>query len=249
MRVLITAGARGIGRTVAEAFVASGARVHVCDLDETALADLEGVTTSVADVSTPEAVDHLFEDALQELSGLDVLVNNVGIAGPTARVEAIEPDAWARTIDVNVNSAFYCSRLAIPLLKEAGGGSIVNMSSTAGLFGFPMRSPYAASKWALIGLTKTMAMELGAFGIRVNAICPGGVTGGRMDRVISEQAKTLGASEEDVRESFVKQVSMRTFVDADDIASMILFLCSDAGAKISGQALAIDGHTEGLSQN
>lgn len=248
-RVLVTAAASGIGRSVAEAFVEAGDRVHVCDLDEAELEKLEGVGTTVADVADPDAVDRLFTEAAETLGGLDVLVNNAGISGPTAPVEAIEPGDWRRTIDINLNGQFYCVRRAVPLLKAAGGGSIVNISSTAGLFGYPLRSPYAASKWGVIGLTKTLAMELGTFGIRVNAICPGSVAGERIERIIRDEAASRGVSPDDVRTSFLKQVSMRTFVDAADIVGMILFLCSDQGAKISGQALAIDGHTESLTHD
>jgi NAD(P)-dependent dehydrogenase (short-subunit alcohol dehydrogenase family) len=147
---------------------------------------------------------------------------------------------------VNINGQFYCARRAVPLLKAAGGGSIVNLSSSAGLFGYPMRSPYAASKWAVIGFTRTLAMELGEFGIRVNAICPGSVEGERTDRVIAAEAKSKGVSPEEVRKGYVRTVSMRTFVTAQDIANMILFICSEAGSKISGQALSVDGHTETL---
>ena len=250
-RVLITAAASGIGRSIAEAFVEAGDRVHVADTDEdklVSLAKLRGVGTTVADVADPDAVDQLFAETAETLGGLDVLVINAGIAGPTAPVEAIEPEDWRRTIDVNLNGQFYCARRAVPLLKAADGGSIVNISSTAGLFGFPLRSAYAASKWAIIGLTKTLAMELGIFGIRVNAICPGSVAGERIEHVIRDEASSRGVSPEFVRASFLKHVSMRTFVDAADIAGMILFLCSDQGAKISGQALAIDGHTESLTQ-
>jgi NAD(P)-dependent dehydrogenase (short-subunit alcohol dehydrogenase family) len=147
---------------------------------------------------------------------------------------------------VNINGQFYCARRAVPLLKAAGGGSIINMSSSAGLLGYPMRSPYAASKWAVIGLTKTMAMELGKYGIRVNAVCPNAVEGPRMDAVIAAEAKAKGISKKAVYEGLVQGTSMRTFVSTDDVAGMILFLCSDAGSKISGQALSLDGFTETL---
>ena len=248
-RVLVTAAASGIGRNVAEAFVEAGDCVHVCDIDEAELEKLEGVGTTVADVAGPDDVDRLFTEAAETLGGLDVLVNNAGISGPTAPVEAIEPGDWRRTIDINLNGQFYCVRRAVPLLKAAGGGSIVNISSTAGLFGYPLRSPYAASKWGVVGLTKTLAMELGTFGIRVNAICPGSVAGERIERVIRDEAVSRSVSPDDVRTSFQRQVSMRTFVDAADITGMILFLCSNQGARISGQALAIDGHTESLAQD
>ena len=250
-RVLITAAGAGIGRAIATAFHRAGARVHICDLDRDALDDAAtaspGIGTTLADVASPGDVDRLFEEALEGLGGLDVLVNNAGVAGPTAALEDIDPADWRRTIAVNLDSQFYCLRRAIPALKAAGGGSVVNLSSTAGLYGYPWRAPYVAAKWAVIGLTKTMAMELGPHGIRVNAICPGCVDGPRMDRVIAAQAAAIGAADQEVRETYTRQTSLRTFVDAEDIANMVLFLCGPAGARISGQALAVDGHTESLS--
>jgi len=250
-RALVTAGAAGIGRAIVESFVAAGARVHICDIDdaqlEAARTALPGLGTTLADVADAAAVDRLFDDVAGTMGGLDILVNNAGIAGPTAPAEEITPEDWRRTIAVDLDGAFHCARRAIPLLKQAGGGAIVNIASTAGLFGFPNRSPYAAAKWGIIGLTRTLAMELGPFRIRVNAICPGSVDGPRMDRVIAADAAARGLDPAEVRKAYVSQVSLRTFVDAVDIANMALFVCSDAGAKISGQALAVDGHTETLT--
>lgn len=250
LRVLITAAASGIGRAVAGAFLENGTRVHICDINDEQLDActelLPGAGISKADVSDPAQVDRLFEEAVSYLDGLDVLVNNAGIAGPTAPIEDVSPEEWNRTMAININGQFYCARRAVPLLKKAGGGSIVNMSSSAGLLGYPMRSPYAASKWAVIGLTKTMAMELGEFGIRVNAVCPNAVEGPRMDAVIAAEAKAKGISEKKVYEGLVQGTAMRTFVSTDDVANMILFLCSEAGSKISGQSLSVDGFTETL---
>ncbi len=146
-----------------------------------------------------------------------------------------------------MNGQFYCLKRAIPLLRAAGGGSIVNLSSTAGIMGCPNRAPYAASKWAVVGLTKSLAIELGKDHIRVNAICPGSVSGDRIDRVIAAEAGMRGVAPEDVRGEFERSMSLRTFVDPEDIAAMALFVCSDAGAKVSGQALAVDGNTETLA--
>jgi len=174
------------------------------------------------------------------------LINNAGIAGPTGKIESIAIDDWIRTIDVDLNAQFFCARLAIPLLKRADGGSIVNMSSSAGLMGYPMRSPYAVAKWGVIGLTKTMAMELGQFDIRVNAICPGSVEGDRMDRVVEAEASARGVSAQVVRAGYVKYTSMKCFVEAADVVALVMFICSDAGSRISGQALSVDGHTETL---
>lgn len=250
-RVLITAGGAGIGRAIAGAFCKAGARVHVCDIDAEALADAEEqwpeLGTTLADVADAEQVDRLFDDALGRLGGLDFMINNAGIAGPTAAVEDCDLEGWRRTLAVNLDGTFYCARRAIPALKAAGGGAIVNMSSSAGLFGYALRSPYVAAKWAIIGFTKTLAMELGPHGIRANAICPGPVTGPRMDRVIAAQAKARGVAEQQIRDNYTRNISLRTFIDAEDIANAAIFLCSPAGAKISGQAFPVDGHTESLS--
>jgi NAD(P)-dependent dehydrogenase (short-subunit alcohol dehydrogenase family) len=250
-RVLITAGGAGIGRAIAGAFCQAGARVHVCDIDAEALADARvewpDLGTTLTDVADPGQVDRLFDDALGRLGGLDFMINNAGIAGPTAAVEDCDIEGWRRTLAVNLDATFYCARRAIPALKAAGGGAIINMSSSAGLFGYALRSPYVAAKWAIIGFTKTLAMELGPHGIRANAICPGPVTGPRMDRVIAAQSKARGVPEQEIRDSYTRNVSLRTFIAPEDIANAAIYLCSPAGARISGQAFPVDGHTESLS--
>lgn len=249
-RVIVTAGAAGIGRAIAEAFADAGAQVHVCDVDlarlDTLIRARPEIGTSVADVSEPNQVAGLFDEALERLGGLDVLVNNAGIAGPTAPVEEVTPEEWRRTMAVNIDGQFHCVRLAVPALRAAGGGAIVNLASTAGLMGYPLRAPYAASKWAVVGLTKTLAMELGKDGIRVNAICPGPVSGPRMERIAAAEAEAKGVSSEEVRMGYVKQVSMQRFIDANEIAQTVLFLCGPSGRSISGQSLGVDGHTETL---
>ena len=248
-RVLVTAGGSGIGLVIAQAFAAAGERVHVCDIDRSRLEAVSAsseIGTTAVDVSDPDQVAALFDEVQSELGGLDVLVNNAGTAGPTGPFESLSFDDWHSTLAVNLDSQFLCTRLAVLMLKTACGGSIVNISSTAGLHGYPLRAPYAVAKWGVIGLTKTLAMELGPYGIRVNAICPGSVGGDRMDRVVAAEATTRGVSEKQGREGFLRQTSMRMFVRAEDVAAMVLFLCSDAGAAISGQAIAVDGHTEGL---
>ena len=248
---LITAGAAGIGRVMAEAFNSQGCRVHVCDSDPAAIDSLlqaiPEVSATQADISNVTQVEQVFDDLTNKYGRLDVLVNNAGIAGPTAQVEDIDPAEWDQTIAVNLNGQFYCARRAVPMLKTAGGGSIINMSSNAAFFGCPLRAPYAASKWALIGFTKTLAMELGPFGIRVNAICPSSVEGERIDAVIEKDAKRRGKTAEEIRDMYLRQSSLRCFVSAEDVANLALFLASDKSARISGQALGLDGHTESLA--
>jgi NAD(P)-dependent dehydrogenase (short-subunit alcohol dehydrogenase family) len=241
LRVLVTAGAAGIGRVIAQTLVDNGARVHVCDVDERALASLpEKITRSRADVAKLTDVNRLFEDVERHLGGLDVLVNNAGIAGPTAKVEDIKPEDWDRCIAIDLNGMFYCTRKAMPLIKASGGGSIINLSSAAGLHGFPQRSPYCAAKWGVVGFTKSLSVEAGPDKVRVNCICPGIVEGERIDRVVDAKAKSLGVSREAFLEKFLETTSMRSTVSAQDIANMALFLASNEGRHITGQALAVD---------
>ncbi len=250
LRVLVTAGGGGIGRVITQTFLAAGARVHICDVSPELLAqaaaEMPGVSASVCDVSDRAQVEALFKDVRRELGGLDVLVNNAGIAGPTAKVEDIDPDDWDRCIAVDLNGMFYCTRLAMPLIKAAGGGSIINLSSAAGRLGFPFRTPYAAAKWAVVGYTQSLAMEAGPDGVRVNCIQPGVVEGERQDRVIEAKAKARGVSFEEQRARSLSAVSLRRMVSAQDIANMALFLTSSAGQNISGQALSVCGNVETL---
>jgi NAD(P)-dependent dehydrogenase (short-subunit alcohol dehydrogenase family) len=199
-----------------------------------------------ADVALEADVDRLFALAEQQLGGLDILINNAGIAGPTAPIEAIEPDDWRRCLEVNIIGQYLCARRAVPMLKAAGGGAIVNLSSAAGRFGFALRTPYCASKWAVIGLTKALAIELGADQIRVNAICPGAVEGERIDRVIAAKAQAKGVSFEAMYREYTQSASMRRMIGPQDIANMILYLCSEAGRLVSGQAIGVDGNIEYL---
>jgi NAD(P)-dependent dehydrogenase (short-subunit alcohol dehydrogenase family) len=174
------------------------------------------------------------------------LVNNAGVSGPNALVEDLSLEDWRQCLAVNLDGTFLCAREAAPLLRTQGFGSIVNLSSTAGLYGFPRRAPYAAAKWAIRGFTRTLAQELGPHGVRVNCICPGSVEGERIDRVIAAEARKTGQTEDQVRQQFQQAASLRSFVSAQDIANMILFVTSEQGARISGQDLVIDGHTETL---
>jgi len=252
--VAITAGASGIGWVVAEAFLAQGAVVYICDVDAAALKEAGSASEKggalhcvQADVSRYEDVQRFFAQIQGEQGRLDVLVNNAGVSGPTAPTEATDPAEWDRTIAVNLNGQFYCAREAIPLLKAAGGGAIVNMSSNVAFSGLPLRAPYTASKWGVIGLTKTLAMELGVHNIRVNALCPGSVSGERIDGVIERDAAERGMTPEQIRDVYLRQSSMRRFASPEDVANTILFLTSDAGGVISGQAIGVDGHTETLA--
>ncbi len=249
--VLISGGASGIGRRTAERFLAQGDNVHICDVSPELvndfLANNPGATGSVADIGDRGDVDRVYAEFGTQYERLDVLVNNAGVAGPSAPVDRHDEDAWDDCIRVNLSGTFYMTRRAVPLLRKSKGGSIVNISSTAALHGYPMRSAYAASKWGMMGLMKTWAMELGPEGIRVNAVCPTSVEGARIDAVIARDAEQRGLPVEKVREVYLRQTSMRTFVSPDDVADTILFLASDAARKISGQSISVDGHTEGLS--
>jgi len=249
LRVMISAGASGIGRATAEGFARAGARVHICDVDAVALAACleanadSGLAGTVADVADAASVDRWFEAAQAHLGGLDVMVNNAGIAGPTGPLEELDPEAWRATLDVNVTGMFLVSRRAIPLLKQAaaarGEAVMVNLSSLAGKLGFAYRTPYSASKWAVVGLTKSLSRELGPFGIRVNAIQPGPVEGPRIDRVIAAKAAATGQSEGAVRAALTGHASLGRFVSAQDIADAILFLATPQARNISGQAIPV----------
>lgn len=246
LRVAITAGAAGIGRVMADSFAARGARVFLCDIDAEALAACPHPSMR-ADMGEAAQCEAFVEAAAAELGGLDVLVNNAGIAGPTARVEEVTPEALEATLRIDLAAMFHCARRAVPHLRAAGGGSIVNISSAAGRFGFPLRSPYAAAKWGVVGFTKSLAMELGPDRIRVNAILPGLVAGDRIRRVIEAKAQARGVSFREQEAEALRDVSLRCYVTPHDIANMALYLCSPFGATISGQALAVDGDLQRLS--
>ncbi|WP_376096580.1 SDR family oxidoreductase [Roseomonas sp. CCTCC AB2023176] len=245
LRVAISAGAGGIGLVMADCFAGRGARVFVCDLDAAALAACPHPSVR-ADMGDAVQAEGFVDAAVAALGGLDVLVNNAGIAGPTARVEDVTPEDLDRVLRVDVASMFHCTRRALPALRAAGGGSIVNLSSVAGRFGFALRSPYSSAKWGVVGFTKSLAIELGPEGIRVNAILPGAVAGERVRQVIAAKAEANGLSFEE-QESRILANSLRTYVTPHDVANMALYLCSPFGATISGQALAIDGDQQYLA--
>lgn len=248
LRVLVTAGAAGIGRAIVEAFLQEGARVFTCDVDAAALDTLPpNVGRIAADVANRAQVAALFDAAMADLGGLDVLVNNAGIAGPTGTVETINPEDWDRCVEVCLTGQFNCVRLAVPHLRASTNASIVNLSSVAGQYGFAMRAPYAAAKWGVIGFTKSLAIELGDAGIRVNAILPGLVAGDRQRRVLEAKAQQRGVSFAEMEKTAFSFTSIKDYVTAEQLADQILLLASPRGRTISGQAIAIDGDTRMLS--
>jgi NAD(P)-dependent dehydrogenase (short-subunit alcohol dehydrogenase family) len=250
-RVVVTAGAAGIGQAIAEKFLADGDQVAICDVDENAvekfsLANPQAIAV-VADVTSESEMGSFLEKLENEWGDVDVVCANAGTGGPAGNIEDLDYKEWQRCIATNVHGSFLTCRWAARLMRARGEGLIVLTSSTAGILGYPLRSPYATAKWAVVGMTKTLAMELGPVGVRVNAICPGAVEGPRMDRVIANESNARGISEEEVRASYVTGVSMKTWVTAEDLANTVHFLASPAGSKISGQIIAVDGHTETLA--
>jgi NAD(P)-dependent dehydrogenase (short-subunit alcohol dehydrogenase family) len=250
-RVLVTAAASGIGREIARAFLAGGDSVFVCDFDARGLEalnkELPGVVTGLCDISKRADIERMVVEAVAALGGLDVLVNNAGISGPTAPVEAINPDDWEKVMQVDLTGTFNVTRLCIPYLKESNAGAIINMSSVAGRFGYPNRSPYATAKWGIIGFTKTLSLELGEYGIRANAILPGAVDGTRIQRVLADRAKANGTSLEEETKNAMSVQSLKYFVDPRDIAALAVFLASDAAKSISGQMVPIDNDMQKTS--
>ncbi|HUC18657.1 MAG TPA: SDR family oxidoreductase [Acetobacteraceae bacterium] len=248
-RVVVTAGAAGIGRAIVEALAGAGARVYICDVDAETLAACArslGVGTTLADVSDEAQVDRLFDEAASTLGGLDVLVNNAGIAGPTGAVEEIDPAEWRRCIDIDLTGQFLCARRAVPLLKQNASGAIINMSSAAGRHGYAYRTPYSAAKWGVIGFTQSLAKELGPSGIAVNAILPGIVKGPRIEGVIRARAAQLGLTYAEMETQYLEKVSLRRMVTAEDVAQMVLFLASPLGRNVSGQSIGVCGNVETL---
>ena len=249
-RALITGAGSGIGKVMAQHFEKAGARIWICDADtnnlEQSLKENPDWNGTPCDVSEENQVDQLFKEMSDSFGGLEILVNNAGIAGPTAPVEEIDPGEWRRSVGVNLNGAFYCTRLATPLLKNAPKASIINISSVAGRLGFARRLPYASTKWAMIGFTESLAKELGPSGIRVNALLPGIVEGPRIEGVFQARAKSEGVPYEEVRDRVLNNVSMKRMVSAGDVAEMAVFLCSEAGKNISGQSISVCGNVENL---
>lgn len=250
LRVIVTAGASGIGAAIARAFVEAQAKVLVCDIDERALADFARahphVATVCTDVSDEVRVDALFDAVPNLLGGLDVLVNNAGIAGPTGPIDELSVEEISRTLDVDLLSQFLMVRRAAPLLRASHAGAIINVSSVAGRLGYALRTPYSAAKWGIVGLTQSLAKEMGPDGIRVNAILPGIVRGPRMEKVIRDRAEASRVSYTQMEAQYLANISLRRLVDPEDIASTALFLASPGGASISGQAISVCGNVENI---
>jgi NAD(P)-dependent dehydrogenase (short-subunit alcohol dehydrogenase family) len=246
--VVVTAGAAGIGLAIAKAFAANGDRVHICDINQGSLAQVTdanpAITSTVCDISQQAAVEQFIEAAVEALGGIDVLVNNAGISGPTVSIEEMDPGQWEAVLAVNLTGTFNVTRLAIPHLKNSQAGVIINMASVGGRFGYPNRSPYATTKRGVIALTETLALELGGDGIRANAIAPGAVAGDRIQRVLQGRAEASGRGLEDVTADALSIQALKYFVDPDDIAALALFLCSEQAKSISGQTIAIDGFSK-----
>jgi NAD(P)-dependent dehydrogenase (short-subunit alcohol dehydrogenase family) len=246
--VMITAAATGIGRAIAKAFHEEGAAVHICDVNEDALEifreDFPDIAATHVNVRNEGEVDAWFDEALDDLGGLDVMVNNAGIKGPTAPVDDIELADWKECIEVCLDAQFLCARRAAPVMKAQKSGLIINISSNAGQFGFGNRTPYAAAKWGVIGLTKSLAIELGPYNVRCNAICPGAVRGDRINKVIEGEANLRGVGTQIVAAELVSQQSLTRFTEPEEIANLCLFLASPAAFMINGQDIAIDGHIE-----
>jgi len=248
-KIIISAGASGIGWATAKVCLSKGATIYLCDIDNKSLNKIKKnpqynkrLFTYKCDASDEDEVANFFNQINKKTKKIDALINNVGIAGPTGTIEKLTSDDWEQTLKINVISHFYFTKLAIPMLKKNRGGSIINLSSGAGIMGFPLRSPYAASKWAIIGVTKTLAMELGKFKIRVNAICPGTIKGDRMVRVIRDKSKFLKVSKKSIEKDFISMASMNCWIYEEDIGKMCSFLISSDGERISGQAIPVDGN-------
>ena len=249
-RIIVTAGASGIGLKIVERFLAEGASIYICDIDRDALEAVKEkhplLKIGVCDVADRHSVASMFNEAVTSLGGLDCLVNNAGIAGPTGAFHEIDPKDWDRCIEVCLTGQFNCARLAVEHLKQSNNASIINLSSAAGRFGFPNRAPYSAAKWGVVGFTKTLSMELGDFGIRCNAILPGPVDGPRIQAVIREKANAKGQTSEDFTKTWLSLASIKELIDPSQLADLVAFVASPLGRTISGQALNVDGDLQGL---
>ena len=253
-KIVISAAADGIGWAITKTCLNNGAKVFLCDNNKKLLKKVylhplfkKRLFASFVDASNEKEVINFFQEIKKQFIKIDILINNIGIAGPTGEIEKLNSKEWEKTIQINLNSYFYFLKQSVPLIKKSNRGSIINISSTAGIFGFPLRSPYAASKWAIIGLTKTIAMELGKYNIRVNAVCPGSVSGPRMDKVIDAMARSTKINKKFIRKNLESMTSIKGFVSKSDIANMRIFLMGKESKNITGQVFPVDGNTERMS--
>lgn len=250
-KVFISAGGSGIGRCIAEAFLKQGDDVFVCDINQQSLQqfkqDYPQLQIAYCDLGQMNAIQPMFETAMQALGGLDILVNNTGISGPTVAADELSFEDWTQVLNLNLNSTFMMTKLAIPYLKQSNSGVIINLSSIAGRMGYPFRLAYSTSKWGIIGFTKTLSMELGAFDIRINAVLPGAVDGERVQRVLQARADAMNISLEEVTQNALANQSLKQFVNPKHIADLCVFLASDSASSISGQILPIDGDKQRLT--
>lgn len=243
-RVLITAGASGIGLCMAQTFAGAGDRVWVTDIDDSALASLpDGIRGTRVDAADAGEMDRLFEELVAEWGGLDVAVANAGIKGPTTPIEEMDPGEWRECLTVCLDGAMLLARGAARLMKPAGSGTMIFISSTAGLYPCRFRAPYVAAKFGVIGLMQTVQAELGPHGIRANAICPGSVEGPRIDRVIAAEAAAKGLTEDAVRQAYASGTALRQLTRAQDVADTAFHLASSKARMIAGQAISVDGMT------
>ena len=250
-KVFISAGGSGIGRCIAEAFLKQGDDVFVCDINQQSLQqfkqDYPQLQIAYCDLGQMNAIQPMFETAMQALGGLDILVNNTGISGPTVAADELSFEDWTQVLNLNLNSTFMMTKLAIPYLKQSDSGVIINLSSIAGRMGYPFRLAYSTSKWGIIGFTKTLSMELGAFDIRVNAVLPGAVDGERVQRVLQARADAMNISLGEVTQNALANQSLKQFVNPKHIADLCVFLASDSASSISWQILPIDGDKQRLT--
>lgn len=228
-----------------------GDDVFVCDINQQSLQqfkqDYPQLQIAYCDLGQMNAIQPMFETAMQALGGLDILVNNTGISGPTVAADELSFEDWTQVLNLNLNSTFMMTKLAIPYLKQSNSGVIINLSSIAGRMGYPFRLAYSTSKWGIIGFTKTLSMELGAFDIRVNAVLPGAVDGERVQRVLQARADAMNISLEEVTQNALANQSLKQFVNPKHIADLCVFLASDSASSISGQILPIDGDKQRLT--
>lgn len=245
-RIIISAAADGIGKVIAEAYLKIGAKVAICDINEDKINAFKkshpGALAEVCDVGNDDDLSAWLDRSLEFLGGCDTLVNNAGIAGPTAPIEKVSPDEVRAVLNIGLVAQFHCIAKVLPGMKAQKSGLIVNMSSVGGLHAFPNRTPYSAAKRGVLGLTESLAAEVGPDNIRVNSICPGAISGERQERVIASRAEAEQRSVEEVRKDVLSANSMRTFIPPEDIAGCVLYLDSPVGVRISGQVISIDGH-------